>query len=132
MWRPFLQGPTVCAHLRSTIIVSCPEPVSLHSSQLKLVPQEGSGLEQMSQCLQRQPKPEPSLTGQDKGKPLSLNVSGWSFPGPGGILSLSLLYLSFRSLLPPPLYSEPAASHSWKPASIVLQRGASQSSYLFT
>ena len=24
----------------------------------------------MSQCLQRQPKPEPSLTGQERGKPL--------------------------------------------------------------
>lgn len=132
MLRPFLQGPTVCAHLRSSIVVSCPEPVSMHSSQLKLVPQEGGRLEQMSQRLQKQPKPEPSLAGQDRGKPLALNVSGWSFPGPGRILSLSLMYLSFRPLLPPPLYSEPAASHSWKPASIVLQRGASQSSYLFT
>ena len=131
--------PTVCgelscrpAHLSSMIIVSCPDSVPMNSSQLKLVPQEGSGLGHTSQCLQRQPKPEPFLTGQGRGKPLCLDVSGWPFPRPGGIPSLPMMYLSFWSLLPPPLCSEPAASRSWKPASIILQRGASQSSYLFT
>lgn len=51
----------------------------------------------MSQCLQSQLKPVPCPIGTGKGKPLSVNVSNWSSPGPGRIPSLPMMCLSPRS-----------------------------------
>lgn len=132
VYRPYLDMiPIMCgelfhrpAHLGST--VSCPEPM------LKLVPQMDSRPGQMSQCLERQSKPKPSLSGMGKEQIISLNISSRSSTRLGRIPCLPMMCLSLRPLLPPPLCSEPAASHSWKPVSITLQRGASHSSYLFT
>ena len=137
------QGPTVCGDLsyRDLLCVPTWEAWLLSASQSLCPCTHPSWSLSLGRAVgwNRCPSackgnPNLNLPSQDrKGANLfSLNVSGWFFPGPGRILSLSLMYLSFRSLLPPPLYSEPAASQSWKPASNILQRGVSQSSYLFT
>lgn len=123
----FSHGPT---HLGSKIVISS-EPVPIpYSWSLSL--RRAVGWDNWPGVCKGSPNLNLPSQGQRGGKLLSLNISGWFSPVPGRIPSLPTMCLSLQSLLPPPLCSEPAASHSWKPASITLQRGASQSSYLFT
>lgn len=123
--------PIMCRQLSHRPASNCQlSQAYAHSPQLHLVPQVDSKLGQVSQYLERQPKPKPPLSGVGK-EPAACPERFWLLSlGLGRIPRLPTVCLS-GFVSPPPLCSEPAA-HSWRSASITLQRGASQSGYLFT